>query len=83
MKIEKAKNEIVKSYIDLKVGEAFCRLNQSSTDLYIKTYEFGCVESSEYEDVNNYNAINLSNGEPICFSDFEKVVIPNCKIVIE
>lgn len=83
MKIEKAKNEIVKSYIDLKVGEAFYRLYQSSTDLYIKTYEFGCVESSEYEDVNDYNAINLSNGHPIWFSDFEKVVIPNCKIVIE
>ena len=83
MKIEKAKNKIVKSYIDLKVGEAFYRLNQSSTDLYIKTYEFGCVESSKYEDVNDYNAINLNNGHPIWFSDFEKVVIPNCKIVIE
>lgn len=83
MKIEKAKNEIVRSYIDLKMGEAFYRLNQSSTDLYIKTYEFGCVEFSEYEEVNEYNAINLSNGKPIWFSNFEQVITPNCKIVVE
>lgn len=83
MKIEKAKNEIVKSYIDLKVGEAFYRSNQSSTDLYIKTYEFGCVDFSEYEDANEYNAINLSNGKPIWFSNFEQVITPNCKIVVE
>lgn len=84
MKIEKAKNEVIKSYNDLNVGEAFYPLGCCSlTDLYIKTYEFGCVEFSEYEEDNEYNAIKLSNGKPYLFSHFDKVVIPNCKIVVE
>lgn len=87
MKIEKAKNEVIKSYNDLNVGEAFYPLGCCSlTDLYIKTYDFICYklfDGTEDQEDNEYNAIKLSNGKPYLFSTFDKVVIPNCKIVVE
>lgn len=86
MKIEKAKNEIIKNFKDLKVGEAFHPSSHSSIDVYIKTYDLIChnfFDDIEDQEDNRYNAIKLSNGEPIWFSDFEKVITPNCKIVVE
>lgn len=86
MKIEKAKNEIVREFKDLSISEAFYPSNHSSTDLYIKTYDFICYklfDGTEDQEDNEYNAIKLSNGKPYLFSHFDKVVIPNCKIVVE
>ena len=86
MKIEKAKNEIVKNFKDLEVGEAFYSSTHFATDLYIKTYDFSCYkffDGTENQEDNEYNAIKLSNGRPYLFSPFDKMVIPNCKIVVE
>ena len=86
MKIEKVKNENIKSFESLDVGEAFYPLNHFSNDLYIKTCKFICYkfyeDNAEQED-NEYNAIKLSNGMHYWFSDFDKVVVPNCKIMVE
>lgn len=84
MKIEKVKNENIKSFEDLDIGDAFHLLNHPSTDLYIKTYDFECEKAWEYlDDDNTYNAIKLSNGKPHWFTNYDKVIIPNCKIVVE
>lgn len=86
MKIEKVKNENIKTFEELNVGEAFRFTNYFSTDLCIKTYEFICdtfFYDTEEEEDNKYNAIKLNNGEPVWFDNYTKVVIPNCKIVVE
>lgn len=86
MKIEKAKNENIVNFNDLPVGQAFYSSTHFPTDLYIKTYDFICYKSfddTEDQEDNGYNAIKLSNGIPYLFSPFDKVVIPNCKIVVE
>lgn len=85
MKIEKVKNEVIKSFDSLGIGDAFYPLNHFSSDLYIKTYNFDCEECCNIPDSedNEYNAIKLSNGEPYWFADYDKVVIPNCKIMVE
>lgn len=86
MKIEKVKNENIKNFEDLDIGEAFYPFNHFSSDLYIKTYDFECEDAYEdAEDIENneYNAIKLSNGEPYWFNDYDKVVVPNCKIIVE
>lgn len=84
MRIEKAKNENVKCFENLAIGEAFYPFNHFSTDLYIKTYGFECEEAWEnLDDDNAYNAIKLSDGKPYWFTHYDKVVIPNCKIVVE
>ena len=86
MKIEKVKNENVKCFEDLAIGEAFYLFNHLSTDLYIKTKQFICsefYEDNEEQEDDTYNAIKLSNGNPCWFSNFNKVVISNCKIVVE
>lgn len=87
MKIEKVKNENIEKFEDLAPGDAFTRIpNHSSSDLYIKTYDFVCEDAYEITDnvdANEYNAIKLSNGEPYWFADYDKVVVPNCKIVVE
>ena len=86
MKIEKAQNEHIIDFRDLPISEAFYPSNRSSTDLYIKTYDFICYkffDGTEDQEDSGYNAIKLSNGKPYLFSPFDKVVIPNCKIVVE
>lgn len=86
MKIEKAKNEIIKNFESLNRGDAFYPLNHFSSDLYIKTYDFECEEAYEdAEDIENneYNAIKLSNGEPYWFANYDKMVVSNCRIVVE
>ena len=86
MKIEKIKNENIKNFEDLNIGDAFYPLNHFPNNLYIKTYDFECedaYEISDNVDVNEYNTIKLSNGEPHWFANYDKVVVPNCKIVIE
>lgn len=86
MKIEKVKNEDVRKFDELNRGDAFYPLNHFSSDLYFKTYDFECEEAYEIPDdidANKYNAIKLSNGEPYWFADYDKVVVPNCKIMIE
>lgn len=86
MKIEKVKNENVRDFKDLFISEAFYPSNHSSTDLYIKTHNFICYkffDGTEDQEDNEYNAIKLSDGKPYLFSHFDKVVIPNCKIVVE
>ena len=83
MKIEKAKNEIIKNFKDLKIGEAFYPLDCSLTDLYIRTYISEYKYSSIYQEKNKFNTIKLSDGKPYWFSDFDKVITPNCKIVVE
>lgn len=86
MKIEKAKNENIKSFEDLNIGEAFYPFNHLSTDLFIKTPQFICYkfyEDDDEQEDNTYSAVKLNNGKPYWFSNFDKVVIPNCKIVVE
>ena len=86
MKIEKVKNENIIDFKDLPVSEAFYSSTHFATDLYIKTYDFICYkffDDTEDQEDNGYNAIKLSNGRPYLFSPFDKVVIPNCKIVVE
>ena len=86
MKIEKAKNENIIDFKDLPVSEAFSSSTHFATDLYIKTYDFICYkffDGIEVQEDNKYNAIKLSNGRPYLFSRFDKVIIPNCKIVVE
>ena len=85
MKIEKVKNEIIRNFNDLTVGDAFYPSNHFSSDLYIKTYDFECEEACNIaeDDDDGYNAIKLSNGEPYWFANYDKVVIPNCKIMVE
>lgn len=86
MKIEKTKNENIKNFEDLNRGDAFHPLNHFSSDLYIKTYDFECEDAYEITDnvdANAYNAIKLSNGEPYWFAEYDKVVVPNCKIMVE
>lgn len=83
MKIEKAKNEIIRDFEVLNAGDAFYPLNHFSSDLYIKTYNFECKEFYDDSEDDQYNAIKLSNGEPYWFSDSDDVVVANCKIVVE
>ena len=86
MKIERVKNEDVRNFDDLKVGEAFRPVNYFSTDLLIKTYDFICYKCFDHDDDeedNQYNAIHLLSGKPYWIESFEKVVVPNCKIVVE
>ena len=86
MKIEKVKNENIIDFRDLPISEPFYPSNHSSTDLYIKTYDFICYKSfdgTEVQEDNEYNVIKLNNGKPYLFYLFDKVVIPNCKIVVE
>lgn len=83
MKIEKVKNEVVKSFDSLGIGDAFYPLNHFSSDLYIKTYNFECEGVCDGTEDDEYNTIKLSNGEPYWFADYDKVVIPNCKIMVE
>ena len=86
MKIEKVKNEDVRKFDELTVGDAFRLPNHFSTDLHIKTEEFVCYKyfgDSETQEDNVYNAIKLNNGKPTWFPGYERVVVPNCKIVVE
>ncbi len=83
MKIEQVKNEVTNSFGGLKIGDAFTPVNHLLTDLYIKTYDFECERVYEGSEDDQYNAIKLSNGKPYWFSSFDKVVIPNCKIMVE
>lgn len=83
MKIEKVRNEVIKNFVELGNGDAFYPSNHFSSDLYIKTYDFECEEACEISEDNEYNAIKLSNGEPYWFANYDKVVIPNCKIMVE
>lgn len=84
MKIEKVKNEIIRNFNDLTIGDAFYPYNHFSTDLYIKTYDFKCEECCDgSEEDDEFNAIKLSNGEPYWFAGYDKVVVPNCKIMVE
>lgn len=84
MKVEKVKNEVVKTFGNLCVGEAFLLYNGFPTDIYIKTYEFTCEEYYN-EETNDceYNAFILNTGEPAWIEVFTEVIVPNCKVIIE
>lgn len=83
MKIEKVKNEDIRKFGELTVGDAFRLPNHFSTDLHIKTYDFECEGVYDGSEDDQYNAINLSNGKPSWFPEYERVVVPICKIVVE
>lgn len=86
MKIEKVKNEDIRKFDDLTTGDAFRLPNHFSSDLYIKTYDFeweGFPDEDGNVEVEQCNAIKLSNGQPIWFPGYEKVVVPICKIMVE
>lgn len=85
MKIEKAKNEVIKSFDELAVGDAFILVDHFTNDICIKTYEFDCdtyLDDCDEEDCR-YNAFQLRNGHPVWFDAYTKVVVPNCKVVVE
>ena len=86
MKIEKAKNEVIKRFDELKVGEAFILKEYFTSDICIKTYSFISEEFDElkenYEE-ESYNAFKLRNGDPFWCNDLTEVIIPNCKVIIE
>ena len=86
MIIEKAKNEVIKRFAELKVGEAFILKDYFTTDICIKTYSFISEEFDElkenYEE-ESYNAFKLRNGDPFWCNDLSEVVVPNCKVVVE
>lgn len=84
MKIERVKDENIVKFADLSEGDAFARIpNHSASNIYIKTYNFECEGILDDVEDNLYNAIKLSDGEPAYIALFEKVIIPNCKIVVE
>lgn len=87
MKIEKVKNEVIKKFNELRVGEAFIPKNYFTTDICIKTYSFTCEEfddeNEDWDGEQTYNALVLRNGDPFWYNDLSEVIVPNCKIVIE
>ena len=50
MKIEKVKNEVIKKFEELKVGEAFIPKNYFTSDICIKTYRFFSNEFDELKE---------------------------------
>ena len=88
MIIEKVKNEAIKKFNDLKVGEAFAlKSYYFPTDIYIKTYSFTSDEFDElkenWDGEEIYNAFQLRTGDPFWCHELTEVVVPNCKVVVE